>query len=243
MHENDEQPTGFEAPPLRDEPDDEPGPDVMGLEEDDERADEPAPPPPVHVGQTQEEQELRIGKAEKATKTYVSSIGRIFEEDANDLIECPLCLPWARGFVHPQDVGRFSDEVRTAAMFIVNGVEQVEFRPAPELHSCDVCDGYGVVRTGSKVPGNDTTTCRACRGFGYLPPPGQEQAAGNGSADFHAPAGEQPAALAQTDRDDWGEPRKLPDGRDNPNYGKLPHHKVPVAPYGITANLGGMPVA
>ena len=42
--------------------------------------------------------------------------------------------------------------------------------------------------------------------------------------------------------DEWGEPMILPDGRENPNYGRMPHRKMLVEPYGVTANLRAEPV-
>ena len=46
----------------------------------------------------------------------------------------------------------------------------------------------------------------------------------------------------QADVDEWGEPMILPDGRENPNYGRMPHRKILVEPYGMTANLRAEPV-
>ena len=36
------------------------------------------------------------------------------------------------------------------------------------------------------------------------------------------------------------EPRILPDGRQNPNFGKWPQYKIQVAPYGVTAGLNAV---
>jgi DnaJ-class molecular chaperone len=33
--------------------------------------------------------------------------------------------------------------------------------------TCDACNGYGSVITGSKAPGRETTVCIACSGNGY----------------------------------------------------------------------------
>jgi hypothetical protein len=45
----------------------------------------------------------------------------------------------------------------------------------------------------------------------------------------------------QPDVDEWQEPRILPDGRENPNYGMMPHRKMLVEPWGVTAGLRAEP--
>jgi len=135
-------------------------------------------------------------------------------------------------------VGQYPPEAVAAVGHVLHGVEQVSYRSDTGHEACAACDGWGLVRTGSRVAGNETITCANCRGFGYTPPPGESQNGHVVPDTFHAPAGEHPEPIAHGDRDSWGEPAKLPDGRANPNYGRMPDHKILVEPYGITAGLG-----
>jgi hypothetical protein len=48
------------------------------------------------------------------------------------------------------------------------------------------------------------------------------------------------ATMAYDEVDEWDEPRILPDGRENPNFGKMPNRKIPVEPWGVTAGLNAM---
>src|SRR5205823_5221567 len=98
-------------------------------------------------------------------------------------------------------------------------------------------DGEGKTATGSRVSGNDWRICPKCHGFGYTPPPEQGTNGAGAASEFHAPVGEHASPLEEPDNDVAGEPRLLPDGRVNPNYGKWPQYKVLVQPWGVTAGL------
>jgi hypothetical protein len=87
-----------------------------------------------------------IKRAEKAQTNYAKRIRDIFGDNAPQY-DCPACN--GLGLVWNLD------------------------EPAPELvHpdnlvTCDACNGYGSVITGSKAPGRETTVCIACSGNGY----------------------------------------------------------------------------
>jgi hypothetical protein len=90
--------------------------------------------------------EEQIKKAERAVATFNKRIDAIFGDNAPQL-QCPRC----------DGLGR------------VWNVDD----PTPELvHpdnlvTCDACNGYGSVITGSKAPGRETTVCITCSGNGY----------------------------------------------------------------------------
>jgi hypothetical protein len=106
-----------------------------------------------------------------------------------------------------------------------------DYLPATQTRACDQCAGWGKVLSGSRLAAHETVTCPACKGYGYVPPPipsdnGYAQAAqvtpgGVGLEDESEP----PA-----DTDIWGSPRLLPDGQENPNYGKMPQYKIATLP-------------
>lgn len=134
----------------------------------DELPDETPEEPEAH-GPTQEEWEARHAKADKAFKTYSNAVGRIYEEEANDYLPCPLCSDSPAGFVHPQSVGKFPDEVVGAVMMILGQTSASSVNKDPYSTVCDTCDGWGVVATGSRVPNQEVRNCLDCRGIGYLP--------------------------------------------------------------------------
>jgi rubrerythrin len=88
-----------------------------------------------------------IKKAEKAQANYAKRIRDIFGDNAPQY-DCPACN--GLGLVWNLD------------------------EPTPELvHpdnlvTCDACNGYGAVITGSKAPGRETTVCITCSGNGYI---------------------------------------------------------------------------
>jgi hypothetical protein len=116
-----------------------------------------------------------------------------------------------------------------------------DYEASTIVRACAQCVGKGKVTTGSTVAGHETVTCPSCKGYGYVPPP---TAAGTvaGSAEVvpFAPAPLEPVG-EQPDVDEWQEPRILPDGRENPNYGMMPHRKMLVEPWGVTAGLRAEP--
>ena len=170
-------------------------------------------------------------------KTYSAAVTQAFPEGFHNLAGCPLCIGYIPGFVNIEQAGALPDEVTAIVKQFIGIAREVEYPEAPNIETCRVCQGYGKTKTGSRVPGNETTTCTNCKGFGYYPPP----ATGDGGAPVadtgHHPVDVPAAAVVQADVDNWGEPKILPDGRANPNYGKQPAFKIQVAPYGTTAGL------
>lgn len=87
-----------------------------------------------------------IKKAEKAQTNYARRIRDIFGDNAPQY-DCPACnglgLVWNTEEAQPELVH------------------------PDNLVTCDACNGYGSVITGSKAPGRETTVCIACSGNGY----------------------------------------------------------------------------
>ena len=212
----------------------EPGPDEDGQT--------PAPPNEPQ-GLTPEQLEKRSKSAETRFATYARGIRGLYEDEEENLVECPLCPPQHKGFVDVRFAGHIPEEVADAVKFYLGVARQVEYPQDPGANTCPMCDGYGKVTTGSRVPGHETRTCTNCTGYGYMPPPGRVQKPSeNGHGDLVAVELTEPT-LPDEDRDPWGEPRILPDGRENPNYGKQPQYKIMVEPWGVTAGLSAQSVA
>ena len=221
----------LEAPESPDEP-----------EEGDGDADEPDEPqeaaqPPVAVGLTPELLEKRSRSAEKRFETYERGIRGLYDEEAANFLPCPLCPSDHKGLVDVRFAGRIPDEIEADVKAYLGLARPVDYRPSKVVRECPSCTGEGQVSTGSKVGTHKTRTCEECKGYGYVPPPGEPQ--GNGVT---GPTAFTPETLDRVlnepdDRDEWGEPRLLPDGRENPNFGRMPNRKVLVEPWGVTAGL------
>lgn len=224
-----EQEQGHELDP---EPEQEREPDEE-IEQETETETEAAPP----AGPSEADMEARIAKAERATKRYVSQVSAALEEEATNLIECPLCLSFARGFLHLGDRGNVPEDVQKAVRLWFGEAQEVEYPPSSQHRTCAQCRGYGKVGTGSLVPDWATIVCASCNGKGFTGPP---SAATNGHVheqDAQHLADTPIQSGSPEDVDPTGEPRLLPDGRQNPNFGRWPQYKIEVPPWGITAGL------
>jgi hypothetical protein len=108
--------------------------------------------------------------------------------------------------------------------------QEADYPASPDVRRCGKCDGLGKVATGSRVPKWTTISCGDCRGHGFVPPPGMV-ANGSGPPErvvVAVGAGDQSGPPA--DADPWGSPRLLPDGQENPNYGRMPQYKAAELP-------------
>lgn len=187
---------------------------------------EGAPAPPL----TDMEAEKRAATAEKRWATFAKTISSIYEEEGQYLYECPLCPSQHKGFVDIRFAGMVPDDLQQAVTSYMRGAEQVAYHDDPDTRQCGRCGGLGKTRTGSQVPANDLITCQACKGYGYVPPP---VPGGNGyveAANLEVPVGVGVGPLVVEDADTWGHPRYLPDGQENPNYGKMPQYVDPRYP-------------
>jgi hypothetical protein len=203
--------------------------------QDDEAADQSPEAPPA--GPSEADMEARIAKAERATKRYTKQIDDALEDEAEYLIDCPLCLTFARGKIHLANRGNVPDEVQKAVRMWFGETQEVEYPASSQHRTCAQCKGYGKVGTGSLVPDWATIVCASCNGKGFTGPP---SAAENGhvSTTFAQQIADTPVVSGNPeDVDPTGEPRLLPDGRQNPNFGRWPQYKIEVPPWGITAGL------
>lgn len=230
-HEQDE-------PLVDDEPESEPDEAEQGEDEEDPAAE----PEPIEASQPeppQDEDRERLAKSlstryESYKKSMIDKLG----DESPEWMVCPLCTSsMAPGFVNVHDFGNVPEEIRTNVNTYFGLARETEYPSARGINVCDDCSGLGKVATGSRVAEHMTITCPTCKGYGYTPPPGasglHSVAVGNGS---HENA-EALADLDQPERDAWGEPKVLPDGTLNGNYGKMPQFKSVHPVYGVTANL------
>lgn len=230
------------APP---EPGAEPVPEPEPLEPDEpdgEPDEEPAAPEepaeaPAQPTETEALMSKRFDASQRAFKSYTTRLSTVFEEDALHHIPCPLCPDYHKGYIDVRDAGNVPDEIKNVVLEYMGYARKADYEPDPETNECPTCKGLGLVRTGSRVTGNEERKCSRCHGYGFVPPPDAPSNGHHVHDDFLAPVGEHASPLEEPDEDVAGEPRLLPDGRVNPNYGKWPQYKVLVQPWGVTAGL------
>lgn len=213
----------------------EPTPDETVPPEQPEPQPEPQPAEPVAPPQdAADENDPRIIDSQKKWTNFERAVRSIWGDYEQYLMECPLCFSSHKGLIDLNDRGQYPEEVLAAIIEYARGSEQVQYRPATSVRECPDCGGYGKVASGSHVASHDLITCPACKAYGYVPPP-VPTGSGNGYAEAAhiqgagigvEPESEEPPA----DADIWGSPRLLPDGQENPNYGKMPQYKVPTLP-------------
>lgn len=224
-----------DAPP---EPEREPESDEEGeaqqaelpLEED---ASQPSAPEPESRADKERQKKLA-----RAVSNYVRAVGAALDDDVNEILPCPLCggTVWP-GFVHVADAGHVPPDVIDATRLFLGFAREQDYEPDPEVAQCATCKGKGQTKTGSSVGNYMTRTCPACKGHGYTPPPGAGLAGQGAALALANGAGEPPEQIGDPDVDIWGDPRVLPDGTLNDNYGKMPQYKHPHPVYGDTKNL------
>lgn len=131
---------------------------------------------------------------------------------------CPLCD--GHGLMWTPETPEEQAQMRGFVLALVGEATPEEFHDHPTYHRCETCDGYGKVRTGSRVPSQEALNCPDCNGQGHTggrsnvtalpapPPPGVPTEA--------VPQAEQ----ERIGPDAWGRPP------GHPHYAKLPAEVV-----------------
>jgi hypothetical protein len=240
----------FEAPPLRedDNPDAEPAQEPEPIEGDDDDAqhdDAPEPDDAPKRGDASdhfspEQMESAAKKTETSFKTYTRAVERNYDGLPVALVECPLCPDQHKGFVNAHAAGYVPQEIQDAVQLFFGIAREQDYELDTDYSECPKCKGRGKVALPTHVAGKDTMTCRRCDGRGYLPPASELPTNGHVETGPMVYGHEPVATMAYDEVDEWDEPRILPDGRENPNFGKMPNRKIPVEPWGVTAGLNAM---
>jgi hypothetical protein len=150
-------------------PDAEPAEPIDG---DDEQADEAEPDaePEQESQAVQDEKALakRDQKLDAENVRHAKRVSEIMDEGAVDLIPCPVCMDGIAGWVYSPDVQALSEDavLRLRQLIGLSGLDGIT--QATFAARCPACDGNGEVRTGSRVPGYETTTCERCLKSGWI---------------------------------------------------------------------------
>jgi hypothetical protein len=221
-----------EAPAETDVPAEPENPDAEPSEpiEPDEPAEPPVEPPAAPEGMSPESIEKLQKKLDTSAATWRRRVSELLGEDALLLVACELCESNIPGYHWPAEIKQPENDVQARLLDVLKTPAAPEYLHAGDVRMCPECQGWGVTLTGSKKAGKERKDCVACKGYGYVPPPGQPA---NGAAtveqvrELVTPDGQ---PLVADDADVWGSPKLLPDGRENPNYGKMPQYKHPDFP-------------
>ena len=215
-------------------------PDAPDEEEAAEEAEQPAElePEPAPEQPSDEDREALAKALNTRFMSYQKSVESKLGDEVTDWLLCPLCASgMAPGFMNRHDLGHVPEDVQANVQMFLGFARETEYEQDPNTHTCDTCGGKTKVRSGAVAGEYITRTCPGCNGYGFQPPPGLTTG-GNGHP--VTPEASVTAALADLDtpeRDNWGEPRVLPDKTLNDNFGKMPQFKSVHPVYGVTANL------
>lgn len=164
VDETHEEETPFVAPDTVETPE----PDEEGEEaEESEPTEQPeeAPEQPEQPqGLTEKQLEQRFTKLEKENEKHAAAVGRILEEDANDLTPCPWCSDFIQGFILNAQP---TDEKRAQIIAAIGLVDTSDLPELDYLEACPTCQGRGEGKTHSRRIGYETENCKACEGTGY----------------------------------------------------------------------------
>lgn len=210
-------------------------PDEDGAPDEDAPDTQPEPEPePVDDPGPSPEALIKLGRS---FDNYGKNVASTYGDDFAALLECPLCPGNHKGFVDLRYAGQVPREIESEVYAYLTASNVGTLEQDPGTHACSVCKGKTMVRTGAIAGQYVTVTCPNCKGYGYMPPPGTPPAAATQNGNGEMPV----VPLEQTgpseDVDEWGEPRTLPDGTVNSNFGMMPNRKTIHPVYGVTANL------
>jgi len=125
---------------------------------------EPEPEPEPDSARDDREIEAIYKRLDTRAANYIKSAAEIVGDESVPLEVCEMCkdgypgLRWAE----PQD------ELHANLLNVVTEEEQgAPLRVDANAQVCESCDGFGMVKLPSHVPGNQVRVCRACNGAGY----------------------------------------------------------------------------
>jgi hypothetical protein len=147
------------------------------VEEAEREGDEPAPAddePDVieqaKEGFSEREKEAGRKRIERAVSKMVTTLQQVLADEAEFLQPCPRCADDFPGLIWNPEVKQVLPQVRAAVMVSMGENPDPTLKQDPRASTCDRCDGYGKVSTGSKVARQDKLECEECKGRGWVGP-------------------------------------------------------------------------
>jgi rubrerythrin len=147
----------------------EPGEAEEGEEEPTEPTEEPAeqeqPSGAAHDLKAAQRQRDQLDREDMRHRERLSAI---LGEDANKLLQCPMCAHFFSGWLPPPAELPLPPENEQLIRAFLGMPDLSNFHDDPAHDTCPDCDGLGRVRTGSKVPGYEVMDCGRCVGKGWV---------------------------------------------------------------------------
>lgn len=210
---------------------DEPEDEEEEQEDSDEELEEAeAPPVEAPAGLSIEELEKVRGQLDRSAATWRKRVADLLGEEAQMLVPCELCDPLLPGFHFPAELEQPRDATHERLLDVLRAPAGPEYQDDPFTRQCSTCAGLGKTRTKGMVPGKLERVCPTCKGVGFQAldaPATPPSTNGESEVQYQLP-NEEP--LVSDGTDVWGSPKILPDGMENPNYGKMPQYKNPTLP-------------
>src|SRR5215469_9062033 len=158
----------------QDLPVEEPGPELAPDEAEQEEAaeeeeaqpePEPEPEPEPQGSRDDVDIEKRQKQLIRAADAYAKKVVDALGPDLDGAKPCPLCADFFPGFLFPV----MPPAENLPAIRVAIGLEPGDNLPADGYsRSCSSCDGWGKVKTGSRVSGQDSAMCYDCAGRGWI---------------------------------------------------------------------------
>lgn len=138
-----------------------PDPDEPEADADLEVDEQPEPPSrPL----SDKELEQAFKKLEGEQNRHNKRLSEIMGDDFSTMLVCELCEPTIAGYRFNTPL---SEEQRQMVAVAIGLAGDAAIKEDDEAVKCDRCDGMGVTRTGSKVPGAETRACTKCAAKGW----------------------------------------------------------------------------
>jgi hypothetical protein len=209
-----------EEEPEGDEPE-EPEVDAEGAEDDGEPLvdDSAVETPPEPEGLSEAEMDKAFKSIDRRSGNWRKFVDEWKDETGQPLVECPLCLPFSPGYLFNPLMVPLS-EAQTAAMAVLlDRPTEPDFKPSPEAQTCERCDGWGQLQTGSKVATLRLIKCNLCQGRGWTGPLADRTPAQVAGLEPTPPELMPLPDEYKPEEDLWGTPISHPD------YGKSPQYR------------------
>lgn len=211
-----------EAPPTPDEHDEEgeaeeqeslDQDEVEGVRTEEQHAEDAA----RNVGMGEKEIEAMHKKLGTARNAYVKKLEGILGDEIQMLEMCPRCIgDGIAGFIFPPQLHPVDDETRTAVLASIGETPADATERDPFSRRCEICDGSGVVLTGSKRNAEKVIVCLECKGRGWVAVGDERRVAQQAVAVPQPSNGVEQLPEPAPDTDPWGR------GPGDPDYGRLP---------------------
>ena len=107
-------------------------------------------------------------KLDAERKRHGKRVMELLGDDLGGHIPCPTCMDGIDGFIVSPEFAPLDIEQRTRMMQILGLDDFGSMSTASWASQCETCKGFGSIRTGSHVPGRETTECEDCSGAGYV---------------------------------------------------------------------------